>query len=88
MPLRTVVHVTPWWNPAARDQATARGYRLGQTHEIEEVNMISAGTIEEHVFRVQQDKERVSRNVFGSADLKRPNLSRQELIELLSRKAT
>ena len=83
MPLKTVIHATPWWNPAARAQATARCWRLGQENEVAEINLLATGTYEDYIWSTQSWKQQIADEVFGHAELKRPHLNRQELIEAL-----
>ncbi|MBQ9001134.1 MAG: SNF2 helicase associated domain-containing protein [Eggerthellaceae bacterium] len=83
MPLKTVIHATPWWNPAARSQATARCWRLGQENEVAEINLLATGTYEDYIWSTQAWKQQLADEVFGHAELKRPHLDRLELIEAL-----
>jgi SNF2 family DNA or RNA helicase len=52
----TVIHYDPWWNPAVEDQASDRAYRIGQENIVHVIKLISEGTIEEKIFRLQQKK--------------------------------
>ena len=44
-----VIHFDRWWNPAVENQATDRAYRIGQTKDVLVHNLVTLGTIEEHV---------------------------------------
>ncbi len=44
-----VIHYDPWWNPAAEDQATDRAHRIGQTHKVEVLRLVTGDSIEEKV---------------------------------------
>lgn len=52
-----VIHYDPWWNPAVEDQATDRAYRIGQNKSVQVFKLITAGTIEERIYRLQQKKK-------------------------------
>ena len=53
----------PWWNPAVEMQAIDRTHRIGQTKNVFVYKMITKGTIEEKVLRLQQKKRRLFKNV-------------------------
>lgn len=52
----TVIHYDPWWNPAAENQASDRAWRLGQDKPVFVYKLIAAGTIEEKIVSLQQQK--------------------------------
>ena len=50
------------------------------------MNLLSAGTIEEHVWSIQEQRETLAEDVFGAhPDLERIPLTRSELIDLRTR---
>jgi hypothetical protein len=51
-----VVHLDPWWNPAAEAQATDRAHRIGQTRPVTVYRLVASGTIEDSVVQMQADK--------------------------------
>lgn len=51
-----VILVDLWWNPAVEDQAIARAHRLGQQHEVDVYRLITKGTIEEQIVKLQAKK--------------------------------
>lgn len=51
-----VILVDLWWNPAVEDQATARAHRIGQKNTVEVYRLITKGTIEEQIYRLQEKK--------------------------------
>ncbi|QQL44457.1 DEAD/DEAH box helicase [Sulfuriroseicoccus oceanibius] len=55
----TVVHFDPWWNPAVEAQATDRAHRIGQDRPVTVYKLITRGTIEEKVLRLQRRKQGV-----------------------------
>lgn len=52
-----VIHYDPWWNPAAEDQATDRAHRIGQTHKVEVIRLVTHESIEEQVVALGQRKK-------------------------------
>lgn len=52
-----VIHLDPWWNVAAQDQATDRAYRIGQKNHLKVYQLISLGTIEESILNLQENKK-------------------------------
>jgi SNF2 family DNA or RNA helicase len=53
----TVIHYDPWWNPAAKRQATDRAHRIGQDKPVIEYELIAAGSVEERILRMQSRKQ-------------------------------
>ncbi|MBD3950085.1 SNF2 helicase associated domain-containing protein [Tuanshanicoccus lijuaniae] len=56
----TVIHLDPWWNISAQNQATDRAHRMGQDEKVTVYKMISKGTIEEKIELLQADKKALS----------------------------
>jgi superfamily II DNA or RNA helicase len=46
----------PWWNPAAERQAVDRTHRIGQTRNVMVYRLVAAGTIEEKVMALKEQK--------------------------------
>jgi SNF2 family DNA or RNA helicase len=78
-----VLLLTPWFSHMVLDQAADRVYRFGQTHEVDVYRLVSHGTVEERMVRMQDRKyESVSLAVVQrSRSLSR--LSRSDLLALL-----
>lgn len=57
---RYVFILDPWWNPAIEQQALARAHRIGQKHPVLGYKFITAGTIEEKILALQQQKLQVA----------------------------
>ena len=55
-----VVHFDPWWNPAAEAQATDRAHRIGQTRPVTDYRLLTRGTVEEKVVRLQAKKRELA----------------------------
>mgnify|MGYP000864726535 CR=1 FL=1 len=79
-----VFHVDRWWNPAVEDQATDRTFRIGQKRHVQVHLLIAAGTLEEQIDRMNEEKRMLGQEVLApSADLL-TSLSYDELITLVS----
>jgi SNF2 family DNA or RNA helicase len=66
-----VIHLDPWWNPAAEDQASDRAHRLGQQRPVTVVKLVTQDTIEEKVLALHAHKRRLADAVLlgeGSPD--------------------
>lgn len=60
-----VILADSWWAPAIEDQAVDRVYRLGQTVPCRVVRFVMAGSVEEEVLGVQEEKRRLVGVAFG-----------------------
>ncbi len=79
----TVVHFDPWWNPAAEAQATDRAHRIGQKRVVTSYKLIAAGTVEEKVLALQDEKRLLLANVFEASDAASAKLTLSDLKSLL-----
>lgn len=81
-----VLHLDPWWNPSAEEQANDRAHRIGQTKEVEVMKLVAKGTIEEKIILLQEDKRDLINSVL-TTELKENNiidkLSNDELLKIL-----
>ncbi len=80
----TVIHYDPWWNPAVEDQATDRAYRIGQKNKVQVIRLITKGTIEEKIHKLQMRKKDLSDSVIQTKELFINMLSREELEDLFT----
>lgn len=80
----TVIHFDPWWNPAVEDQATDRAHRIGQLKSVHVIKLITKGTIEEKIYKLQKKKKDLSESVIASKEVFINSLSKEELEELFS----
>ena len=80
----TVIHYDPWWNPAVEDQATDRAYRIGQKNSVQVIRLITQGTIEEKIYKLQMRKKDLSDSVIQTKELFINMLTREELEELFT----
>ena len=77
-----VLHLDPWWNLAAEDQASDRAYRIGQNRKVTIYKVVMKDTIEEKVLALQEKKKNLS-DIFDNATEK-SNLNDEDIAYLLS----
>lgn len=77
-----VIHYDPWWNPAVEDQATDRAYRIGQEKSVQVIKLITKGTIEEQIYKLQQKKKELSDAIISSQEIFINSLTKEELKEI------
>ncbi|MFD2728898.1 DEAD/DEAH box helicase [Enterococcus camelliae] len=65
-----VILVDLWWNPAVEDQATARAHRLGQKKTVDVIRLITKGTIEEKIDKLQKSKRNLVDQILIGTDQK------------------
>ena len=80
----TVIHYDPWWNPAVEDQATDRAYRIGQINSVHVIKLITKGTIEEKIYKLQLKKKNLSDSVIQSQEVFINALTKEELEDIFS----
>ncbi len=80
----TVVHFDPWWNPAAEAQATDRAHRIGQARVVTSYKLVCAGTVEEKVLALQDEKRALLAGVFEASDAVAQKISLADLRSLLN----
>ena len=79
----TVIHLDPWWNVAAENQASDRAHRIGQTRNVEVIKLICENTIEERVIELQQIKKDLIDKVISNDDSSITSLSKEDIEFLL-----
>lgn len=77
-----VILVDLWWNPAVEDQATARAHRIGQKNNVDVFRLITKGTIEEQIYKLQETKRNFVDQVLSGTENK-ASLSEEEIREIL-----
>ena len=80
----TVIHVDPWWNVAAENQASDRAHRIGQINNVEVIKLICENTIEQRIIELQNLKKDLIDKVINNDDNKIINLSKEDLNFILS----
>ena len=74
----------PWWNRAAEQQAISRLHRIGQKKAVNCYYMITAGTIEEKIRQLQDQKAAIVDAVISSDALDGKQLSDDDITFLLN----
>lgn len=77
-----VIHLDPWWNPAIEDQASDRAHRIGQKRPVTVYRLIAAGTIEEKIIRLHQNKRSMADALLQDADM-HAQISAEDVVRLL-----
>jgi SNF2 family DNA or RNA helicase len=57
------------WNPMQIEQRLGRLHRIGQDHDVELTNLVTAGTIDDHLLRVLETKINLFELVVGELDM-------------------
>lgn len=78
-----VVHMDPWWNPAAEAQASDRAHRIGQTKPVTVHRLLIRNSVEERVRQLQAKKRAVITGLQGEAEMP-TNWSMDDLRSLIS----
>lgn len=79
----TVIHFDPWWNPAVEKQATDRAYRIGQTNPVFVYKLIMSNSIEQKVFKMQQDKQALVDALFTDKSMSFTQFNEQQMLSLI-----
>jgi hypothetical protein len=79
-----VFHYDRWWNPAVEDQATDRAYRIGQKRSVQVHKLMCAGTVEERIAALLEQKRDLAARVVGAGEQWITELGASELRELFS----
>lgn len=77
-----VIHLDPWWNPAAEDQASDRAHRIGQRRPVTIYKLVAENTLEEKVVLLHGHKRELAQSVLEGSDQASP-LSLEELRQLV-----
>jgi non-specific serine/threonine protein kinase len=78
-----VLHVDRWWNPAVENQATDRAFRIGQRRDVQVRKLMCAGTLEERIDQVIEEKRGLAERIVGSGESWLTELSVAQLRELV-----
>jgi hypothetical protein len=79
-----VVHYDRWWNPAVEDQATDRAYRIGQTRTVTVHKLVTAGTLEERIAGLLEEKRALADAVIGAGEAWLTEMSDGDLRDLVA----
>ena len=81
---RHVFHFDRWWNPAVENQATDRVFRIGQTRSVAVHKFICAGTVEERIDELIEQKKELAGLVVRAGEGWLTELSTLDLKELFA----
>jgi len=81
---RHVFHFDRWWNPAVENQATDRVFRIGQTRSVAVYKFICAGTVEERIDELIEQKKELAGLVVRAGESWLTELSTSDLKELFA----
>jgi SNF2 family DNA or RNA helicase len=79
-----VFHYDRWWNPAVEDQATDRAYRIGQKRAVQVHKLVCAGTVEEKIDRLLEQKRALASKIVGAGEQWITELDGRELRDLFT----
>jgi superfamily II DNA or RNA helicase len=79
-----VFHFDRWWNPAVEDQATDRAYRIGQQRAVQVHKLVCAGTVEEKIGSLLEQKRDLAARIVGTGENWITELGNDELRDLFS----
>ena len=79
-----VIHLDPWWNYSAQNQASDRAHRIGQTRTVEVIKLIAENSIEERVVNLQNEKKELVDKVISNDDSSIKGLSIKDLKSILN----
>jgi non-specific serine/threonine protein kinase len=79
-----VIHVDRWWNPAVEDQATDRAFRIGQSKDVQVRKFVCAGTLEERIDGMIQEKKGLAERIVGAGESWLTELSTAQLREVIA----
>jgi superfamily II DNA or RNA helicase len=79
-----VLHYDRWWNPAVEDQATDRAHRIGQSRTVTVHTLVTAGTVEERIAQLLDQKRSLADAVVGGGESWITELDDDQLQELVA----
>ncbi|MBF8265808.1 MAG: rapA 2 [Dehalococcoidia bacterium] len=84
-----VFHFDRWWNPAVENQATDRAFRIGQKKNVQVYKYVCAGTLEERIDQMIEQKKELAESVVGTGEGWLTEMSTDQLRDMfaLSREA-
>jgi non-specific serine/threonine protein kinase len=79
-----VIHFDRWWNPAVEDQATDRAFRIGQRRDVQVRKLVCAGTLEERIDAMIEEKKQLAESVLGAGEAWLTELSTAQLRQVVA----
>ena len=77
-----VIHLDPWWNSSAENQATDRAYRIGQSKKVHVIKLVCKDTIEEKVLLLQKLKKDLADSIIYSEN-ENFKMTKEDILEML-----
>lgn len=78
-----VIHLDPWWNSSAMNQATDRAYRIGQEKNVTVLKLICKDSIEEKVIHLQELKNDLASSIVLDENNVNYKLTKDDILSLL-----
>ena len=79
-----VIHYDPWWNVSSENQATDRAYRIGQKNSVQVYKLITSNSIEEKINKMQERKEKLSKDVLSTKETFINKMTKEEILDLFA----
>jgi SNF2 family DNA or RNA helicase len=79
-----VFHFDRWWNPAVENQATDRAFRIGQKRSVQVYKFVVAGTLEERINELIENKQSLAESIVGSGEDWLAEIDTDELRRILA----
>ena len=77
-----VIIFDPWWNPSVENQAIDRAHRIGQKNSVNVYKLVTKGTIEEKILKLQEKKKFLFDNLVDESNDLFKKLTWDEVREL------
>jgi len=78
-----VIHYDRWWNPAVKNQATDRAFRIGQVKNVQVHKFIVSGTLEEKIDELIERKQLLNEKLVGAGENWLSKLNDNDFRELI-----
>ncbi len=79
----TIFIYDPWWNKTAEDQAVDRSHRMGQKNTVFSYKLISKGSIEEKILKLQHEKSRLFDELISDDSASLKSLTQEDIEYIL-----
>jgi len=79
-----VIHIDPWWNPAAEMQASDRTHRIGQEKPVFIFKLIARDSVEEKILLLQERKKQLVDQIITTESAFFKALTEDEIKSLFS----
>lgn len=79
----TIILYDLWWNPAVEQQAADRAHRIGQKNIVQVIRLVTQGTVEEKMYKLQQKKKNLIEEVIQPGQEAISVLTEQDIREIL-----